>query len=156
MQLDAHPELDRTPHAEAPAKRVHLAPLGRRAMAAVVDLALILGLFAAAAREMTSRLTHLPAPKPAQALAILGLLLTAFAYHALFFAFSNRTLGMRYAGIALCTFDDDVPTRQQLRRRLGAMAVSLLPVGIGVVWSVFDEDHLSWHDRISGTYLRKR
>jgi uncharacterized RDD family membrane protein YckC len=66
------------------------------------------------------------------------------------------TPGMRYAGIALCTFDDDVPTRRQLRRRLGAMAVSLLPVGLGIVWSVFDEDHLSWHDRMSGTYLRKR
>jgi hypothetical protein len=29
-------------------------------------------------------------------------------------------------------------------------------VGLGLVWSVFDEDHLSWHDRISQTYLRKR
>jgi hypothetical protein len=33
--------------------------------------------------------------------------------------------------------------------------VSLLPVGLGMVWSVFDEDHLSWHDRLSETYLRK-
>ena len=24
------------------------------------------------------------------------------------------------------------------------MVLSLLPVGLGVVWSVFDEDHLSW------------
>jgi uncharacterized RDD family membrane protein YckC len=156
MQLDAHPELDRTPRAEAPAKSINLAPLGLRAMAVAVDLALILACFAAAAMWVSSKITHLPAPKPAEALAIIGLLLAGFAYHALFFAFSNMTLGMRYAGIALCTFDDDVPTRQQLRRRLGAMAVSLLPVGLGVVWSVFDEDHLSWHDRISATYLRKR
>jgi hypothetical protein len=49
-----------------------------------------------------------------------------------------------------------VPTHQELRERLGAMAVSLLPVGLGLVWSVFDEDHLSWHDRISRTYLRRR
>jgi hypothetical protein len=27
-------------------------------------------------------------------------------------------------------------------------------VGVGVLWSMFDEDHLSWHDRLSGTYLR--
>lgn len=156
MELDAHPELNRAAQAEAPAKSVQLAPLGLRAMAVTIDLALILGSFTAAGMWLSSKFTHLPAQKPAEAMAIIGLLLTAFAYHALFFAFSNMTLGMRYAGIALCTFDDDVPSRRQLRRRLGAMAVSLLPVGLGVVWSVFDEDHLSWHDRISGTYLRKR
>jgi len=156
MELDAHPEHEQASRAEAPAKPVHLAPLGLRSMAMVLDLALILGSSSAAAAWMASKITHLPAPRTAEALAILGLLLAGFAYHALFFAFSNMTPGMRYAGIALCTFDDDVPTRAQLRRRLGAMAVSLLPVGLGIVWSVFDDDHLSWHDRISATYLRKR
>ncbi len=63
---------------------------------------------------------------------------------------------MKYAGVALCTFDDEVPTRLQLRRRFGAMLLSLLPVGLGFVWSVFDDDHLSWHDRFSATYLRKK
>jgi uncharacterized RDD family membrane protein YckC len=29
-----------------------------------------------------------------------------------------------------------------------------LPVGVGMLWSIFDEDRLSWHDRLSGTYLR--
>jgi hypothetical protein len=27
-------------------------------------------------------------------------------------------------------------------------------VGLGVAWSIFDEQRLSWHDRLSGTYLR--
>jgi hypothetical protein len=61
---------------------------------------------------------------------------------------------MRYAGISLCTFDDERPTRAQLRRRLVALFLSLLPVGLGVLWAIFDEDHLSWHDRISRTYQR--
>jgi len=156
MELDAHPENEQPSRLEAPAKPVHLAPLGLRSMAMVLDLALILGSSSAAAAWLASKLTHFPAPRTAETLAILGLLLAGFAYHALFFAFSNMTPGMRYAGIALCTFDDEVPTRAQLRRRLGAMAVSLLPVGLGIVWSVFDDDHLSWHDRISATYLRKR
>ena len=156
MELDAHPDQEPAPRVEAPAKPVHLAPLGLRSMAMVLDLALILGLFSAFALWLASKITHLPPPRTAETLAILGLLLAGFAYHALFFAFSNRTPGMRYAGIAVCTFDDEVPTRAQLRHRLGAMAVSLLPVGLGIVWSVFDDDHLSWHDRISATYLRKR
>jgi len=24
-----------------------------------------------------------------------------------------------------------------------------------VAWAIFDEEHLSWHDRLSRTYLRK-
>ena len=28
------------------------------------------------------------------------------------------------------------------------------PLGMGLLWAVFDEDHLGWHDRISGTYQR--
>ena len=84
-----------------------------------------------------------------------AILVAGFAYHALFFRLAGTTPGMHYAGIAVCTFNNEIPTQPELRQRLGAMALSLLPVGLGMVWTVFDEDHLSWHDRISGTYLRK-
>jgi hypothetical protein len=36
-----------------------------------------------------------------------------------------------------------------------AMMLSVAPIGLGVMWAIFDEDHLSWHDRLSQTYLRK-
>jgi hypothetical protein len=28
-------------------------------------------------------------------------------------------------------------------------------VGLGAAWAIFDEGHLSWHDRLSRTYLKK-
>jgi uncharacterized RDD family membrane protein YckC len=62
---------------------------------------------------------------------------------------------MRCARLSLCTFDGQSPTRGQLRRRLGALLLSVLPVGLGVAWILFDDDHLCWHDRLSKTYLRK-
>ena len=62
---------------------------------------------------------------------------------------------MRYAGIGLCTFDDQRPTRAQRSGRLGALLLSLLPVGLGLAWAIFDEEHLSWHDRLSRTYPRR-
>jgi uncharacterized RDD family membrane protein YckC len=40
-------------------------------------------------------------------------------------------------------------------RRLWALGLSLLPVGLGAAWAIFDEEHLTWHDRLSGTYARK-
>jgi uncharacterized RDD family membrane protein YckC len=38
---------------------------------------------------------------------------------------------------------------------MGALLLSLLPLGLGVAWALFDDDRLSWHDRLSKTYLRR-
>jgi uncharacterized RDD family membrane protein YckC len=158
IELDEHPAGARSaePEPSRPAQSIFLAPLGYRLMAMAVDACLILAGFFAVGMMIVGRMAAAPALHTTEAVVILGLVLTGFAYNALFFALRISTPGMRYAGIALSTFDDESPTRAQLRRRLGAMALSLLPMGLGLAWSVFDEDHLSWHDRISQTYLRKR
>ena len=158
IELDEHPAAELAQASEAPAleSRFFLAPLGLRLLSAVVDTSLTLAAFFAAAVYIASHIQHLPAKKPAEFLALGGIVLAGFLYHALFFAAGLSTPGMRYAGIALCTFDDERPTPAQMRRRLGATILSLAPVGLGFAWSIFDEDHLTWHDRISQTYLRNR
>ncbi len=157
MELDAQPAQEWSParSAEPVASGLFLAPLGLRLMALVVDGALITGLFFMAAFVAAAEMTQPPVGKSAEMLAVVGLVLTLLLYHALFFTLAMSTPGMKYAGIGLCTFDNASPTRTRLRKRLGAMALSLLPMGLGIVWAIFDEDHLSWHDRISQTYLRK-
>jgi len=100
-------------------------------------------------------MSHAPAIKVAEMMAFSALILTGVLYQAFFLMATMSTPGMMYAGISLCTFDDEHPTRAQLRDRLGALLVSLLPVGLGLAWSIFDEDRLCWHDRISRTYQRK-
>jgi uncharacterized RDD family membrane protein YckC len=132
-----------------------VASLGTRLMATAVDCALILAGFVSVGFLVAHNVQHPPAGKPAELLGAGALALIGMLYYAFFFAMPVSTPGMMYAGIGLCTFDEKSPTRAQLRRRLGAMVLSLLPVGLGLVWSIFDEDHLSWHDRFSQTYLRK-
>lgn len=159
IQLDEHPE-HQPIRVEAPVEDAHrpdLAPLSRRLLAAVVDGSLILASFFVFAMMVASRMSFVPSPKAAEVMTVLGLAITGFLYHMLFFRLGNgSTPGMRYANLAFCTFDDELPTQDQLRRRLVIMLLSLVPVGLGMVWALFDEDHLSWHDRISGTYVRKR
>jgi len=153
IALDDLPE-----QAEAPseaASTLHLAPLSLRLMATVVDTALIVGLVGAAAALVAGSMAHPLAMKVAEVAAIAALLMTGLLYNALFLALGKATPGMMYARISLCTFDDECPSRAQMRGRLGAMLLSLLPVGLGMVWAVFDDDHLCWHDRLSRTYLRK-
>ena len=144
-------------HREPPSTTcgLDLAPLELRLMAATIDLALTLGLVCAGAAGIAGHMSHAPAIKVAEMMAFSALLLTGVLYQAFFLMATMSTPGMMYAGISLCTFDDEHPTRAQLRDRLGALLVSLLPVGLGLAWSIFDEDRLCWHDRISRTYQRK-
>ena len=136
--------------------RFDLAPFSRRLMTWVVDGALILAAFFLVAMYAVSHMAQVPAPKAAEIFGAAGVALFAILYQALFFSFGLSTPGMRYAGVALSTFDDELATAAQTRRRFGATLLSMVPFGLGLVWAVFDEDHLSWHDRFSGTYLRKR
>lgn len=86
-----------------------------------------------------------------------GVVAAAFlylVYQALFFSFSESTPGMRWARIALCTFDDENPTRKAMRRRMLAVLLSACPLGLGFLWATLDEERLTWHDRISRMYQR--
>lgn len=159
IELDSVPaeELEPEPDEQPAAKPlvIELAPLGLRLMAPAVDSALIVGIASTVAGALAVCSQKLPPVKTAEAIAFGVVALTAVLYYLIFLLAMRSTPGMRYAGIALCTFDDEHPTRVQLRHRLLAMLVSVLPVGLGFAWSTFDENHLSWHDRISRTYLRK-
>jgi uncharacterized RDD family membrane protein YckC len=134
---------------------LELAPFGLRVMAAVVDGALITGAFLAAAMVAATHVTQLPALKGIAIGSALALVAIGALYNALFLTLAEGTPGMKYAHIALCTFGDEDPSAEQRRKRLVALMLSLLPVGLGLAWAIFDEDHLTWHDRLSGTYLRR-
>jgi uncharacterized RDD family membrane protein YckC len=93
-------------------------------------------------------------PSLALATSILVLALLYLLYQALFFSFSEATPGMRFARIALCTFDDENPSRRAMRRRILAVLLSVCPLGLGLLWATLDEDRLAWHDRLTRTYQR--
>ena len=82
------------------------------------------------------------------------IVLLGVLYQYVFFTFSDATPGMRYARIGLCTFSDDNPSREAMRRRIFALMLSAAPLGLGILWLFFDEDRLGWHDRISRMYQR--
>ncbi len=125
-----------------------------RLMAALVDGALSFIGFLTFVVVFCSCTAHPPTGRTALAAAAVSLLAICVAYQWLFFRFGEGTPGMRYAEIALCTLDDDNPTRRSMQRRVGALLLSALPLGLGLIWALFDEDGLGWHDRISGTYQR--
>jgi uncharacterized RDD family membrane protein YckC len=139
----------------APAELM-VAPMSDRMLAAVVDGALVTLAFLAAAVVVVAATAHPPTGKIALIASACGLALFGLLYQFLFLSYAEEgTPGMRYARIALCTFNDDNPTPEQMRKRIPALLVSVLPAGLGLLWACFDGDRLSWHDRMTRTYQRK-
>jgi uncharacterized RDD family membrane protein YckC len=130
------------------------ASLELRLMSGIVDLCLVLGGCLLFAVVFVASTAHPPAMKPALIGGAVALFAFFLLYELLFFTFAEATPGMRYAHIALCTFDDQNPTRAAMRRRIGALLLSALPLGLGIVWAWVDSDRLGWHDRITRMYQR--
>jgi uncharacterized RDD family membrane protein YckC len=130
------------------------AGIDRRLMAIAVDFAAVTAGFLGFLMVFVACTPHLPSGLTAAALAAVVYGSLWLLYQMLFFSFSGATAGMMYARIALCTFDDQNPTRPALRRRVAAWWLSGVPLGLGFLWCFVDEDNLSWHDRMTRTYQR--
>jgi uncharacterized RDD family membrane protein YckC len=130
-----------------------VASLEERRLAAVIDGACLLfayggflALFGSLGGQFT--LSKLSAEVYATTLAIVYL-----QYFALFTVFGGTTPGMMFRGLQVASFSGEHPTpRQMLLRSLGYL-ISASTFFLGFFWAVWDEDALTWHDRISHTYL---
>ncbi len=165
IELDEEPQEEMALPAPVPAAMerdepaagvaVQPASMNRRILAAVMDFSLIASAFVAAALLAAVNVKTLPSIRAMETGSALALALTGAFYLALFFILAKATPGMKYAQLEICTLDGKRPTRAQRCVRLGAMVLSILPAGLGVALAVFDEQNLCWHDRLSGTYLRR-
>jgi uncharacterized RDD family membrane protein YckC len=130
-----------------------VASLEDRRIAAVIDLACLLfayggfmALFSSLGGQFSA--TKLNAVVYAATFAVVYL-----QYFALFTIFGGTTPGMMFRGLQVASFSGAPPSpRQYLLRSLGYV-LSAAAVLAGFAWSWWDEDHLTWHDRISRTYL---
>jgi len=134
--------------------RLDVASLEDRAIAALTDGALTISAFLLFMLVFVVSTTNLPHGRVALVGAGVTLFATWLLYQFLFFGLTDATPGMRFAKIALCTFDDENPSCSVLRGRIAALVLSALPLGLGFIWAAFDEDSLGWHDRITQTYQR--
>jgi len=74
-------------------------------------------------------------------------------YFALFTVFGGTTPGMMLRGLRVVDFSGEVPSPRQLLLRAAGYMLSAGTFFLGFLWSQWDEDELTWHDRISRTYL---
>jgi uncharacterized RDD family membrane protein YckC len=84
--------------------------------------------------------------------------LTTFAivylqYFALFTIFGGTTPGMMLRNLQVTSFLGEPPTPRQMLIRSAGYMLSAGTFFLGFLWAMWDEDQLTWHDRLSNTYL---
>ena len=74
-------------------------------------------------------------------------------YFALFTIFGGSTPGMMLSDLQVASVTGDVPTARQYVLRAVGYLLSAGTCFLGFLWVMWDEEGLTWHDRISQTYL---
>jgi uncharacterized RDD family membrane protein YckC len=130
-----------------------VASLEERRFAAAIDIACLLfayggflALFGSLGGQFT--LSKLSAAVYGVTFAIVYL-----QYFALFTVFGGTTPGMMFRGLQVASFTGDPPTPRQMLLRSAGYVVSAGTFFLGFFWAWWDEDALTWHDRLSRTYL---
>ena len=91
--------------------------------------------------------------KLSAAVCVTTFIIVYLQYFALFTVFGGTTPGMMLRGLHVVSFSGEAPTpRQMLWRSVGYM-LSAGTFFMGFLWAMWDEDALTWHDRLSHTYL---
>jgi uncharacterized RDD family membrane protein YckC/ribosomal protein L40E len=74
-------------------------------------------------------------------------------YFALFTVFGGTTPGMMMRNLQVVSFSGEPPTPRQMLLRSAGYILSAGTFFLGFLWALWDEDELTWHDRLSHTYL---
>lgn len=74
-------------------------------------------------------------------------------YFGLFTIFGGTTPGMMVRGLQVASFTGESPTAKQLFWRTAGYMISAATFFLGFFWALWDEDGMTWHDRLSRTYL---
>ena len=84
---------------------------------------------------------------------LMGAVVLVGVFYGLVWALAGgETLGRQKTGLRIVNLDGlPVDWRQRLGR-LACATVSVFAVGVGLVWSIFDEESLAWHDHMSRSF----
>ncbi|HWC95758.1 MAG TPA: RDD family protein [Candidatus Sulfopaludibacter sp.] len=142
--------VDSVIYCEAP-----VATTAHRAVAAALDWAMVLiayGAFLATYRLLGGEFAF----DKLNGMIFGGALLLIAMTYGLFFTIANsETAGMHWTHLKLTTFDGFPPDLRQRIIRFAGSCLSLCTV-VGLLWSLVDEESLTWQDHISSTFPTPR
>lgn len=84
------------------------------------------------------------------------LFLSVVLYRLMWCLAGTDSVGTRWAGLRIITFDGVEPDRRQRLGRMLASYISWMAGGLGLFWALVDEEKLTWHDHMSKSFPTPR
>lgn len=133
----------------------HYAGAVSRAVAAAIDVAIVMGSFAAGVAGLELLVRFFTggsvADEPSGPASVVALIVWAFVYVYACLVIAGRTVGKGIVGLRVVATDGSpLPARRALWRTL-AFPLSIVIVGLGFVGIVIGREHRALHDVIAGT-----
>jgi uncharacterized RDD family membrane protein YckC len=129
------------------------ASLDERRLAALTDAACLLFAYGGFLALFGSLGGQFTLSKLTTAIYITTFAIVYLQYFSLFTIFGGTTPGMMLRGLQVVSFSGEPPTPRQMFFRSAGYVLSAGTFFLGFLWAMWDEDALTWHDRISHTYL---
>ncbi|MGH9676246.1 MAG: RDD family protein, partial [Candidatus Acidiferrum sp.] len=146
------------PRAEAPSARYitglyPVASIEERRLAGLIDTAFLLFAYGGFLALFGSLGLQFNLSKLSTLVYASSFIMFYLQYFALFTIFGGTTPGMMLRGLHVASFSGESPTPRQMFLRSAGYLLSAGTFFLGFLWAVWDEDALTWHDRVSKTYL---
>lgn len=136
-----------------PAESLPVARLDARRRALLIDAAFLGFAYGSFLALFGSLGGHFTLSKLSAAVCFSTFAFVYIQYFGLFSIFGGSTPGMMLCGLQVASATGDVPTPRQYLLRAAGYVLSAGTGFLGFLWVLWDEEELTWHDRISHTYL---
>ena len=130
-----------------------IASIDERRLAALIDFGCLLFAYGGFLALISSLGGHFTLSKLSAAVYATTFAIVYLQYFALFTVFGGTTPGMMMRGLQVASFSGEPPTPKQMLLRSAGYLLSAGTFFLGFLWALWDEDELTWHDRLSRTYL---
>ena len=126
-----------------------------RFVADAIDIAIVAAIYL-----IFVAVTYMQMPDPAfdkraSGIYLSGLLVLTGVYYLLFMISTSQTPGMKIRRLAAVTREGaPLDPRSACLRGFGYF-ISIAPLMLGFIWALVDPEHLTWADKVSGTFLKK-
>jgi len=138
---------------EASSSLYPVASLHERRCAALLDVACLAFAYGGFLALFGSLGGHFTLSKLSAAVCFFTFAFVYVQYFGLFTIFGGTTPGMMMRGLQVASFSGESPSARQYLLRFTGYMLSAGTLFLGFLWALWDEDTLTWHDRLSRTYL---
>lgn len=130
-----------------------VAPFDDRRLAGLIDFFCLAFAYGGFLGLFGSLGGHFTLSKLSAAVCVATFAVVYMQYFALFTIFGGTTPGMMMRGLQVVGFLGEPPTPKQMMLRSVGYLLSAGTFFLGFLWAMWDSDELTWHDRLSRTYL---